>query len=56
MYAGGYAIWLMYGVSIASVPLILVDVAGLICGGITLAVTLSMRGSLSRPRSWNQCA
>lgn len=56
MYAGGYAIWLMYGVSIGSVPLILVDAAGLICGGITLAVTLSMRGSLVRPRSWNQCA
>jgi uncharacterized protein with PQ loop repeat len=56
MYAGGYAIWLMYGVSIGSVPLILVDAAGLICGGITLAVTLSMRGSLSRPRSWGQCA
>jgi hypothetical protein len=56
MYAGGYAIWLMYGVSIGSVPLILVDAAGLICGGITLAVTLRMRGALSRPRSWNQCA
>ena len=56
MYAGGYAIWLMYGVSIASVPLILVDAAGLICGGITLAVTLRMRGSLGRPRSWGQCA
>ena len=56
MYAGGYAIWLMYGVSIGSVPLILVDAAGLICGGITLAVTLSTRGSLARPRSWGQCA
>ena len=56
MYAGGYAIWLMYGVSIGSVPLILVDAAGLICGGITLAVTLRMRGSLARPRSWAQCA
>jgi MtN3 and saliva related transmembrane protein len=55
MYAGGYAIWLMYGVSIGSAPLILVDAAGLICGGITLAVTLRMRGSLSQPRSWNQC-
>jgi MtN3 and saliva related transmembrane protein len=56
MYAGGYAIWLMYGVSIGSLPLILVDAAGLICGGITLAVTLSMRGSLTRPRSWTRCA
>jgi MtN3 and saliva related transmembrane protein len=56
MYAGGYAMWLMYGVSIGSVPLIVVDAAGLICGGITLAVTLRMRGSLARPRSWGQCA
>jgi hypothetical protein len=43
-------------VSIGSVPLIVVDAAGLICGGITLAVTLRMRGSLARPRSWGQCA
>ena len=55
MYAGGYAIWLLYGVSIGSVPLILVDAAGLVCGGTTLAVTLSMRGSLLRPRAWGTC-
>ena len=54
-YAGGYAIWLMYGISIGSVPLILVDAAGLICGGTTLLVTLKMRGSLLRPRTWNEC-
>ena len=36
-YAGGYAIWLLYGLSIGSVPLILVDAAGLLCGGLTLA-------------------
>jgi uncharacterized protein with PQ loop repeat len=48
-YAGGYAVWLLYGLSIASVPLILVDLVGLLCGGITLAITLAMRGA---PRPW----
>src|SRR5688500_5668480 len=50
-YAGGYAIWLLYGLSIGSLPLILVDAAGLLCGLVTLAITLSMRGSLLRPCS-----
>ena len=42
-YVGGYAVWLLYGVSIGSVPLILVDAAGVVCGGTTLVVTLKMR-------------
>jgi MtN3 and saliva related transmembrane protein len=54
-YAGGYAIWLLYGVSVGSLPLILVDTAGLLCGGLTLAVTLRLRGSLLRPRTWASC-
>jgi uncharacterized protein with PQ loop repeat len=54
-YAGGYAIWLLYGLSIQSVPLILVDALGLLCGGITLGVTLALRGSLFRPASWSSC-
>ena len=54
-YAGGYGVWLLYGLSIGSVPLILADAAGLLCGGITLAVTLSMRGSLRRPATWTRC-
>jgi uncharacterized protein with PQ loop repeat len=54
-YAGGYAVWLLYGLSIGSMPLILVDAAGLLCGLVTLAITLSMRGSLLRPRSWRTC-
>lgn len=54
-YAGGYAVWLLYGLSIGSLPLILVDAAGLLCGLVTLAVTLSMRGSLLRPRTWAKC-
>ncbi len=51
-YMGGYAMWLLYGLSIQSVPLILVDAFGLLCSGITLAVTLSVRGSLLRPATW----
>jgi uncharacterized protein with PQ loop repeat len=54
-YVGGYAIWLLYGVSIGSIPLILVDVVGLLCGGFTLVITLALRGSLLRPNSWNSC-
>ena len=54
-YAGGYAIWLLYGLSIDSLPLILVDAIGFVCGGITLAVTLALRGSLVRPTTWNSC-
>jgi uncharacterized protein with PQ loop repeat len=54
-YVGGYAIWLLYGVRIGSVPLVLVDLVGLLCGGFTLAITLALRGSLLRPASWNSC-
>jgi MtN3 and saliva related transmembrane protein len=54
-YVGGYAIWLLYGVSIGSMPLILVDLVGLLCGGFTLTTTLALRGPLLRPSSWNSC-
>ena len=53
-YVGGYAIWLAYGLSTGSLPLIVVDTVGLLCGGLTLAVALSLRGSLFRPASWNR--
>jgi len=53
--AGGSPIWLLYGMSISSVPLILVDLVGLVCGGFTLAITLALRGSPVRPTSWNMC-
>ena len=54
-YAGGYAIWLLYGLSIGSVPLIVVDAVGLACGAVTLGVALAYRGSLVRPTTWNSC-
>ncbi len=54
-YAGGYGVWLLYGLSIGSVPLILVDAVGLACGLVTLVITLRMRGSLLRPSTWGSC-
>ncbi len=48
-YVGGYTIWLAYGLSTGSLPLIVVDSVGLLCGGLTLAVALSLRGSVIRP-------
>jgi uncharacterized protein with PQ loop repeat len=57
VYAGGYAIWLLYGLSIASFPLIVVDLVGLACGLVTLAVALRLRGPLVRPAIWaDSCA
>ena len=52
-YAGGYAIWLAYGASTGSLPLIVVDTVGLLCGALTLAIALSLRGSPRiRPATW----
>ena len=42
-YVGGYAIWLLYSISIGSVPIIVVDAAGLCCGVVTLVVALRLR-------------
>jgi uncharacterized protein with PQ loop repeat len=54
-YAGGYVIWLLYGLSIGNAPLIVTDAVGLLCAGLTLAVALSLRGSLLRPAMWASC-
>jgi hypothetical protein len=54
-YVGGYAIWLLYGLSFGDVPIIVVDALGLGCGAITLAVALRLRGSLLSPASWHRC-
>jgi hypothetical protein len=54
-YAGGYAIWLLYGLSVSNAPLIVVDLVGLLCAGLTLAVALSLRGSLIHPSTWKGC-
>jgi uncharacterized protein with PQ loop repeat len=54
-YVGGYAIWLVYGLTTGSVPIILVHAVGLACGAVTLCVALALRGSLRRPTTWNSC-
>ena len=55
VYVGGYAIWLMYGFSLGNVPIISVHALGLVCGVVTLAIALSLRGELTSPASWGQC-
>jgi uncharacterized protein with PQ loop repeat len=55
LYSGGYAIWLLYGVSMSNPPLVIVDGVGLLCGGLTLAVTLALRGSFVHPATWTNC-
>lgn len=48
IHAGGYAVWLAYGLSIRSAPLVIVDAVGLVCVGLTLVVALRLRGSFLR--------
>jgi uncharacterized protein with PQ loop repeat len=55
LYAGGYAIWLLYGINVGNGPLVIVDGVGLLCAGLTLAVTLALRGSLLHPSTWKRC-
>jgi hypothetical protein len=54
-YVGGYATWLLYGLSLRNVPIIVVDAVGLVCGAFTLLVALRLRGRLLSPASWNRC-
>ena len=55
VYAGGYLVWLAYGASIGSLPIMIVDGIGVVGATSTLAVTLSFRGSLLHPSTWNSC-
>ncbi|MDQ3671321.1 MAG: hypothetical protein M3364_02630 [Actinomycetota bacterium] len=55
IYAGGYGVWLAYGIGTSSVPLILVNAFGVITASITVGIALSLRGALRRPSSWASC-
>lgn len=55
VYAGGYGMWLAYGMSIGSLPLIVVDAIGVVCATLTLAIALWLRGSLLNPLKWRNC-
>lgn len=48
-YVGGYAIWLLYGLSMQSAPIVLVNAVGLITGAVTLTVALKLRAPRPRP-------
>ena len=51
-YVGGYGIWLLYGISVQSLPIVLVHALGSITGTVTLVVALRLRGVISRrPRA-----
>jgi uncharacterized protein with PQ loop repeat len=43
LYVGGYAVWLLYGLSLASLPMIVVHSLGLACGAVTLTVATRFR-------------
>src|ERR687898_3632694 len=45
-YVGGYAIWLLYGLSIGSLPLIVVDAVGTASGLTTLAIAAGLHHEL----------
>jgi len=44
VYVGGFAVWLLYGLGIGDLPVIVVHAVGLLCGTVTLAVALRLRG------------
>ncbi len=48
VYVGGFAVWLLYGLGVGDVPIILVHAVGLVCGTVTLAVTLRLRRPVVR--------
>jgi uncharacterized protein with PQ loop repeat len=48
-YVGGYAIWLLYGLSLNSVPITLVNGVGLVAGAVTLAVAVKLRCARLQP-------
>jgi uncharacterized protein with PQ loop repeat len=55
-YVGGYAIWLLYGISTQSAPIVVVHALGLITGAITLTVALKLRGPILCVGTRTQCA
>ncbi len=43
VYVGGFAVWLLYGLGVGDVPIVLIHTVGLVCGTVTLTVTLRLR-------------
>ncbi len=55
VYLGGYVLWLAYGLSIGSAPIVTVNAVGLVSVASVLVIALSLRGSMWDPRSWRSC-
>ena len=53
MYVAGYALWLVYGLTTGSLPLIIVDVAGVLSGTCTLALAVNLHGP-GDPGDWRR--
>ena len=49
LYVNGHLVWLVYGMSIASFPLIVVEAVGLVFGGWALGLALHLRRAGRRP-------
>jgi uncharacterized protein with PQ loop repeat len=50
LYVNGHLVWLVYGMSIASLPLIVVETVGLVFGGWALGLALHLRRADRAPR------
>ena len=55
IYLGSYGVWLAYGLSIRSAPIVAVNAVGLVSIAFVLAIALSLRGSMWDPHSWRSC-
>lgn len=51
LHGGGYALWFLYGASIGSMPIMLVDGIGFVAATVTVSVTLAMRRRTTAQRS-----
>jgi MtN3 and saliva related transmembrane protein len=49
--AGGYLLWLLYGVALQNIPLILVDSVGLVCSSTTYLLAVRFRKSGGRHKA-----
>jgi uncharacterized protein with PQ loop repeat len=56
LHGGGYAIWFLYGLSIASVPILLVDGLGFLSTTVTLYVIASLRRQSRHERLAQRCS
>ena len=56
LHGAGYGIWFLYGLSIGSLPILLVDGIGFLSAAVTLRVALSLRRRPRRGRLAPRCS